>query len=179
MMTRSLRTLSLVTICVVITACSQQYDDLKEWIKLQDNDPSLRNKVDPLPDVQTYEPFTYNAAELPDPFTPRKIEPAKTPGTGLQPDLTRRKEALEGFPLEGLSMVGTIEQNKIRYALVKGSDGSLHKVKAGNYLGQNFGVILAVNESSVKIKEIIQDGIGGWVERESTLQLADNEERKK
>ena len=89
-----------------------------------------------------------------------------------QPDLNRRKEALEAFPLESLQMVGTLEQKRVNYALIKTPDKNLYRVKVGNYVGQNFGVISAISDSAVTLKEVIQDSSSGsWTERTSSLQL--------
>jgi type IV pilus assembly protein PilP len=96
-------------------------------------------------------------------------------GGGPQPDLNRRKEALESFALESLQMVGTLEQKQVRYALIRTSDNNLYRVRPGNYVGQNFGVITSISESAVTLKEVIQDSSSGsWNERTSSLQLLEN-----
>ena len=95
---------------------------------------------------------------------------------GLQPDLKRVREPLEAYPLENLKMVGTLSQQKQVFALIKTPDSNLFRVKQGNYLGQNFGLITEINEGSVKLKEIVQDSAGDWTERVSTLQLQDEQE---
>ena len=156
-----------------LVSCSgEQYSDLRQFVKDSDNLP--RGRIPPLPDVKPYEPFTYDAYNLIDPFKPRKIEPPKTAGGGgIQPDLTRRKEPLEAYPLENLRMVGTLQQNKQTFALVKSPDNNLFRVKSGNYLGQNFGLITEISESTIKLKEIVQDSGGDWTERQSALQLAE------
>jgi type IV pilus assembly protein PilP len=163
-------TLLLSLLCLGLTACGEQNSDLKQWVKETDNLP--RDRIPPLPDVKPYEAFTYDAYSLIDPFRPRKIEPPKSAaGSGIQPDLTRRKEPLEAYPLENLRMVGTLQQNKANFALVKSPDNNLFRVKTGNYMGQNFGLITGVNENEIKLRELIQDATGDWTERVSTLQL--------
>jgi type IV pilus assembly protein PilP len=130
----------------------------------------VRGKLDPLPQIKPYEPFAYNDFDLPDPFKPRKIEPVKGENTSkLAPDLDRRKEPLEAYPLEGLSMVGTLEKGKTRYALVKTPERDIYQVRQGNHMGQNFGVIVGITDSDIKLKELVQDGAGDWSERSSTL----------
>ena len=94
-------------------------------------------------------------------------------GGGIQPDLTRRKEPLEAYPLENLRMVGTLQQNKSNFALVKTPDNNLFRVKVGNYMGQNFGLITEISESTIKLKELVQDSSGDWTERVSTMTLID------
>src|SRR5438477_3732279 len=111
----SMRYRHLAVLCtLVLAACgSGEFSDLKEFV--DQSGTGLRGRVDPLPQVKPYEPITYNAFELPDPFKPRKIEPEKTAGGGgLAPDTTRRKEPLEAYPLESLKMVGTLERGNQR-----------------------------------------------------------------
>jgi len=139
----------------------------------------LRGKVQPLPVVKPYEPVPYTAYDLPDPFGPAKILlVAKGTGTGAtggpKPDLNRPKEPLEAFPLESLKMVGTLERGKQTYGLVK-ADAGLYRVRIGNYLGQNFGVITKISESEITLKELFQDAGGDWAERESTLLLQESD----
>ena len=129
-----------------------------------------RGRLEPVPQIKPYEPFAYNAFDLPDPFKPRKIEPAKG-GSKLAPDLARRREPLEAFPLESLTMVGTLEKNKAMYALVRTPEKDLYQVRAGNYLGQDFGVIVGISDTEIKLRELVQDGAGDWTERTSSLQL--------
>lgn len=162
-----------IVLCCGLAACGgEQYSDLRQFVK--DSEKLPHGRIPPLPDVKPYEPFTYDAYNLIDPFKPRKIEPPKTAaGGGIQPDLARRKEPLEAYPLENLRMVGTLQQNKQTYALVKSPDNNLFRVKSGNYLGQNFGLITVISESTIKLKEIVQDSGGDWTERVSTLTLAE------
>ena len=163
----------LTLACCGLASCGgEQFSDLRQFVKASDDLP--HGRIPPLPDVRPYEPFAYDAYTLIDPFKPRKIEPPKTvAGGGVQPDLTRRKEPLEAYPLENLRMVGTLQQNKANYALVKGPDNNLFRVKPGNYMGQNFGLITEISESTIKLKEIVQDSGGDWTERVSTLTLAE------
>lgn len=168
-----------VILALSLSACSVDHnEDLKQFVK--DSGNGLRGKVDPLPEIKPYEPFTYDAFDLQDPFKPRKLQPAKGSG-GIQPDLNRAKEALEAYPLENLSMVGMLQKNKTIFAIIKTPDNNLYRVKAGNYIGQNFGVISKISESDVSLKELVQDSAGDWIERESTLQLQEQElqEQKK
>jgi type IV pilus assembly protein PilP len=143
----------------------------------------LRGRVDPLPVVKPYEPLPYNAYEMADPFGPAKIllvakGPGQEGGSGLKPDTNRAKEPLEAFPLESLRMVGTLEQGKQMFALVK-ADASLYRVRVGNYAGQNFGVITRITDSEITLRELVQDAGGDWAERESTLLLQEGDAKEK
>jgi type IV pilus assembly protein PilP len=156
--------------CCLLAACSgEEHSDLKQFVKDSDNVP--RGRIPPLPEAKPYEPFTYDAFNITDPFKPRKIEPPKTQTGGLQPDFNRRREPLEAYPLENLKMVGTLQQKKDMFALIKTPDNNLFRVKPGNYLGQNFGRVLSISEGNVKLREIVQDSGGNWEEKEQTLQL--------
>ncbi len=165
--------------CVLaLGACSgEEHSDLREFVKESDKMPGGR--IPPLPDVKPYEPFAYNAYDLTDPFKPRKIEPPKTAAKGgIQPDFNRQREALEAFPLENLSMVGTLQQKGKVFALVKAPDKGLYRVSSGNYLGQNFGRIVGITETDIKLKEIVQDSGGNWEEKDQSLMLQEQENKK-
>jgi len=154
---------------LLVAGCGgESHQDLREWMREQGK--GAQGKLDPLPQIRPYEPFAYNAFDLPDPFKPRKIEPAKGSG-GMAPDLARRREPLESFPLESLSMVGTLAKEKSMYALVRTPDKDIYQVRSGNFMGQNFGVITGINDTEIKLKELVQDSAGDWTERSSTLQL--------
>ena len=161
---------------LVLAGCGgESHQDLRAWMAEQGK--GARGKLDPLPQVKPYEPFAYNAFDLPDPFKPRKIEPTKGVSK-LAPDLTRRKEPLEAYPLESLNMVGTLQKDKAIYALVRTPDRDLYQVRTGNYMGQNYGVVVGVTDGEVKLRELVQDGAGDWTERSSTLQLIQADTKK-
>jgi type IV pilus assembly protein PilP len=147
---------------------AESHQDLRAWMAEQGK--GVKGRAEPLPQIKPYEPFAYNAFELPDPFKPRKIEPAKGQSK-LSPDLMRRREPLESYPLESLAMVGTLEKGKAVYALVRTPEKDIYQVRPGNYVGQNYGVVIGISDSDIKLKELVQDGGGDWTERTSTLNL--------
>ena len=153
----------------VLGGCSSEIDELKQFVR--ESDKGLPRKIEPLPAVKPFEPFTYEGFDLPDPFKQRKLKPDQSGGGGgIAPDLNRRKEPLEAFPLEQLKMVGTLSQGQDTYALVR-AEKTLYRVKKGNYMGQNFGLITDVTDAEIKLKEIVQDSAGDWAERQSVLPL--------
>lgn len=164
----------LLLATLLLVACGgEEFEDLQDFVKNSGAD--LRGQVDPAPEIKPYEPFPYdNSASLPDPFKARKQEIKNTGGSGLnQPDLARPRQELEEFPLESMKMVGYLRKGNVGNAIIRSSEGKLHRVKVGNYVGMNFGQIISVTETEVKIKEMVQDGAGDWLERESSLQLAE------
>lgn len=175
----SLRRITIlgVALVLVLSACSgDRHGDLRQFVKDSENMP--RGRIPTLPEVKPYEPFTYSAFDLVDPFKPRKIVPPKG-GGGSAPDLNRRREALEAYPLESLRMVGTLEQKKQMFALVKAPDNTLFRVRAGNYVGQNFGRVISISESTITLKELLQDISGNWEEKDQILQLQEESEGRK
>lgn len=169
-----------LTICLLLAAssvlsgCGGSDDaDLRAWMAEQG--VSSRGKIAPLPPLRPYEAFTYNAFDQPDPFKPRKIETGKG---SRGPDLSRRKEALEAFPLESLKMVGTLQRGKTTIGLVKANDNRVYQVRQGNYIGQNFGVITGISDGEIDLKELFQDGAGDWAERQTKVMLQEREQKK-
>jgi len=168
----------IIAFASMLTACGgEQHSDLKQFVKDSENLP--RGRIQAVPEAKPYEPFTYEAFNLTDPFKPRKIEPPKNGGGGVRPDFNRRREPLEAYPLENLKMVGTLQQKKDVFALVKTPDSNLFRVKPGNYIGQNFGRIVTISDTNIKLREIVQDSAGNWEEKDQMLQLQDEPEAKK
>jgi type IV pilus assembly protein PilP len=163
-----------IALALLLAACTgEEFGDLKAELKEKTKD--MRGRIDPLPVVKPYEPVPYKAFDQLDPFSTAKIElVTKSAGAGggggLKPDLNRPKEPLEAYPLESLKMVGVLQQKKASFALVR-ADTGLYRVGVGNYMGQNFGLITAITDSQIQLRELIQDAVGDWAERQSTLQL--------
>ena len=151
-----------------LTGCGGgDMEDLQSFVAETGKD--MQGKIEPLPEVKVYEPFTYNAFDLPDPFKPRKLSTGG--GGGMQPDLNRPKEPLEAFSLETLKMVGMVSKQGVVHAVIKTPDNAVYHVRKGNYVGQNFGLVTQITDSEVSLREIVQDSAGDWSERTSTLLL--------
>ena len=164
--------LLVLLVPLLLSACGgEEFQDLRDFVNNAGAD--MRGKVDPPPELKPYEPFSYdNSLALPDPFKPRKQETKSTASVGInQPDMQRNREPLEEVPLEGIKMVGYLYQANLGHAIVRSPDGKLHRVKVGNYLGPNFGKIVAVTDAEIKVKEQVQDSAGEWTERISILPL--------
>lgn len=162
----------LALVSLLLVGCGgEEFQDLRDFVKNSGAD--MRGKIEPPPEVKPYESFAYNNdTNLPDPFKPRKQDLRMDGRIGAnQPDLERPKEALEEFPLESLKMTGYLSQNRVGYAVVRAPDSKLYRVKAGNYVGLNFGLIKEISATEATIKEMVQDSSGDWSERISTLQL--------
>ncbi|HYF19134.1 MAG TPA: pilus assembly protein PilP [Ramlibacter sp.] len=173
----ALRLLPVLLAAGFLSACgSGSQDEVQEWMKAQR--ASIRPKVTPIPEPKKFTPQAYTEEKAIDPFSNQKLTQALKRDSAqmqastalLQPELNRRKEPLESFPLDTMSMVGTLVRQGQPVALVK-VDNLLYQVRTGNYLGQNYGRIVKVGDSEVILREIVQDAAGEWVERTATLQL--------
>ncbi len=178
-----MRTWLIALLSLMLFGCSESgMEDIQQFVDASGQ--GLRGKAEPLPEVKPYEAFTYNAFDLPDPFRPRKLDaPKPVQSGGLQPDTNRRKEPLEGYPLESLKMVGFLQKEKLNYALVVTPERELHQVKVGNYLGQNYGmvtdvVIRDVGDAEIKLTELYQDDSGIWIEKPTSIRLIGDEADK-
>ena len=154
--------------CFLFACSGEQGDDLDQFMANAAN--NMSKSVQPLPEVLPYTPLQYNVdGALHDPFMARKTRS----GSGsLQPNTNRPREALESFPLESLIYVGSLSKKNLKYALIKTPEETLQRVRVGNYLGPNFGMITAINDDAIEIKEVIQDDVtGDWVERDASINL--------
>jgi type IV pilus assembly protein PilP len=152
-----------------VTACSSADDDLAHFIEDTKKEPGGR--VEPLPEVKPYETFNYSAAEMRSPFLPSSPGSGAGGVGGLRPDSKRNREFLEQFSLDTLKMVGTLKLNGRVYGLVRTKDGLVHRVSAGNYIGQADGKITDITPSKISLVEIVPDGLGGYMERPAGLAL--------
>lgn len=154
--------------CLLLGCDGKEGDDLDQFMANAAN--NMSKSVAPLPEVLPYTPLEYNVdGALNDPFKPRKV---KSGGGSLQPNTNRPREALESFPLESLIYVGSLSKKGQKFALIKTPDETLQRVKVGNYLGPNFGMITSISENEINIKEVVQDDVtGDWIEREASINL--------
>ncbi len=163
---------------LLLAGCaSGDHEDVREWMStaVKDSKP----KMAPLPQVAPYAPTRYSPEGALDPFRPGKIVPETGKSSGsARPDLNRQKEELEQYPLESLTFVGVLQRGKEYFAIVK-ADNILNKVRVGNYLGQDFGVVTKISDVEISLRELIQDAGGDWIERTSVLQLQEKKESHK
>ena len=158
---------------LLLGACSADHDELRQWMEQQRRE--VKPNVTPLQAPKKFDPQPYNSAQAVDPFSTQKLtvalkQEARQPNSLLSAELNRRKEPLEAYPLDSMSMVGSVSKLGQPFALLR-VDALLYQVKVGDYLGQNYGKILRIAETEVALREIVQDAAGEWIERPATLQL--------
>jgi len=151
-------------------------DNIRQWMVEERN--QTRPKVLPIPEPKQFKPEAYSNAATIEPFSNQKLTQALkrdasqvvANGGLVAPELARRKEPMESFPLDAMSLVGSIIKAGQPVALVK-VDNLLYQVKLGSYLGQNYGRVTKISESEITLREIVQDAVGEWIERVANLQL--------
>jgi len=157
----------------LLAGCSADHEELRGWMERERRE--VKPNVPPLQAPKKFDPEPYSSAQAVDPFSTQKLTvalklEARQPNSALSAELNRRKEPLEAFPLDSMSMVGSVSKQGQPYALLR-VDNLLYQVKVGDYLGQNFGRITRIGETEIALREIVQDAAGEWIERPGTLQL--------
>jgi type IV pilus assembly protein PilP len=161
-----------------LSACDSSGEgEIQRWMAQER--AATKPQVKPIPEPKPFTPQPYQQEALVEPFSTQKLTQAlkrdsQQSGSAsaalLAPELNRRKEPLEAYPLDAMVMVGSLMKQGQPVALIK-VDNLLYQVKPGNYLGQNYGRITKVAESEVVLRELVQDAAGEWIERTATLQL--------
>ena len=177
-----LRALSLALLLVgaLLAGCEGDTQELKDWMDQQRRE--VKPSVPPLAAPKKFTPVPYANAQQVDPFSLQKLsvalkQEARQPSSLLAAEMSRRKEPLEAYPLDAMSMVGSVTKAGVPFALLR-VDNLLYQVKAGDYLGQNYGRILRITETEVALREVVQDAAGEWTERTATLQLQERAQEK-
>ncbi len=174
---RCLRLVGACTLVLLLVACGGGgTDELQKW--MADQRGAVRPKVVPIPEPKVFKPESYAQGDLVAPFSKEKLAQAlKREGVQavanaalVAPELARRKQALEAFPLDSMALVGSMVRAGQPVALVK-VNNLLYQVRPGDYLGQNFGRVTKIEETEVALREIVQDAVGEWIERTASLQL--------
>jgi type IV pilus assembly protein PilP len=171
---RLARLLACAALPTLLAACGDGgISEVKQW--MNDTRSHVRPVVPKLAEPKKFTPFGYAGKSGMDPTSPAKIaEALAQQGAGhFKPDLERRREALESYPLDTLKMVGTLRRANDTYALVQ-ADHSVFRAKVGNYVGQNLGRITGITDSEIELKETVQDASGEWVERNAKLELQES-----
>jgi type IV pilus assembly protein PilP len=150
-----------------LAGCGGGLSDLKKTLDEKKKRPG--SHIEPLPQMRPYESFTYDPTGLRSPFQPGV---ASAGAGGVRPDVHRNREFLEGFSLDTLKMVGTLQKSGTLYGLVQTKDGLIHRVVPGNYIGQNDGKITSITTTKIDVLEIVPDGMGAYVERHAAITLA-------
>lgn len=181
MMNHRTAALALLAAFALAGCSDSDVKEVRSWMDQvkKDTKPSVK----PLSEPKTFVPYAYAAQDEIDPFNANKLlaELAKASAntaSKYRPDLDRRKELLESYPLDTMRMVGVMQKGGVTYALVQ-IDRAVHQVRSGQRLGQNYGIITSIADDVVNIKENVQDAGGDWIERMSKLELQESKETKK
>ena len=170
--------LSIFLLVSAAGCTSSAQDELQQWMQEERN--AIRPQVTPIPEPSRFEPQVYESERLVEPFSAEKMASASGSlgatvinSKLLEPELNRRKQPLEAYPLDTMRMVGSLTRDGRLVALVK-VDNLLYQVRTGSYLGQNYGLVKEITETDVTLREIVQDPSGEWTERPAALQLQED-----
>ena len=164
---------ALAATLALLGGCGAEHDELRDWMEQQRRE--VKPNVTPLQAPKKFDPQPYITAQEVDPFSQQKLsvalkQEARQPNSVLASEMNRRKEPLEAYPLDSMSMVGSVNRQGQPYALLR-VDNLLYQVKVGDYVGQNFGRITRISETEISLREVVQDAAGEWIERPAALQL--------
>ena len=165
-----------------LAGCGHDSGDLRQWMTQQREQTTP--SVTPLREPTSYTPLDYTEAEAGNPFGDERLTRVlrsqlrtADPSTALiEPELNRRKQPLEAYPLDTMTMVGSLQQEGQDVALLR-VNNLLYQVGMGEYLGQNYGLVKAISENAVTLREIVQDAAGEWLERPAQLELQEESQR--
>ena len=167
---------------LILSGCSASgVEELRQW--MAELRATTKPRVTPLTEPKQFTPQSYEVDAALEPFNSAKlIQALRKDSTSvasnaalIAPEMARRKEPLEAYPLDAMALVGSLNKEGVPTALLK-VDKLLYQVKVGNYIGQNYGKIVKITENSIQLREIVQDATGDWIERSASLDL---QERKK
>ncbi len=161
----------------LLTACGvAPEDELQQWMAQQRSE--THPKITPIAEPKLFQPENYASAGEMEPFSNQKLaqalkkdaSQAASNGALIAPELARRKEPLEEFPVDSMAMVGSMIKAGKPVALVTVGK-LLYQVRQGEHLGLNYGRVTKISETEVSLREIVQDAAGEWIERIASLQL--------
>ncbi|HMC16608.1 MAG TPA: pilus assembly protein PilP [Albitalea sp.] len=169
----SRRLAGAVLLGTVLAGCTGEQDELQQWMEQQKRE--VKPSVQPLSPPKKFNPQPYASLTGVEPFSTQKLtvalkQEARQPNSLLAAEINRRKEPLEAYPLDSMTMVGSVTKQGRPYALLR-VDNLLYQVKLGDYIGQNYGKITKISETDISLREIVQDAAGEWIERTGALQL--------
>ncbi len=173
---RTALTVAAVGVAGALSGCNDNGVELQQW--MQETKQQTKVSIPKLSEPKKFIPFLYDSKASIDPYNPKKLMVAfaraqSNSSSMLKPDMERRREPLESFPLDTLKMVGTLQKPGVTYALLQ-ADKTVFQAKVGNYVGQNFGLITKISDTDVELKEIVQDASGDWIERPAKLELQES-----
>jgi type IV pilus assembly protein PilP len=157
---------------IVAAGCQQkEKEDLSEFVAQTSR--MKAKEIEPLPNIKPVEPFAYNAQEFAEPFNKENLKPRQVVSarSGTGPDTNRRREPLENYPLDSLLMVGTLFREDEQRVIIKTPEGAVQTAVVGNYLGQNYGKIISIEENEIVVNEQVLNSAGTWVGRDASIKV--------
>ncbi|GBL03759.1 pilus assembly protein PilP [Glaciecola sp. KUL10] len=167
--------LILLTGGTMLSGCGAKVDDLVVFTN--DIKQNTQVSIEAYPEFNKLEPVEYGASDLRSPFERKQnlgqsAEVVNNNANCLQPQRNRQKTKLESYGIDALRMAGVFSINGQQWALIKANDGSLHRVKRGQYIGLFNGKVTSINDTQLVIQELLPDGAGCWKTKQATLTMS-------
>lgn len=161
----------------LLTGCFDDTSDLQQYVT--EIKQTVSGRIEPMDALEKFNHVDYAANEQRSPFAaPRPeaiVAKLQQISNCLAPDPRRRRQPLEKFAIDTLKMRGTIGEKGVTWALIEASDGTLHRLAQGHYLGLYHGQITKVGQEKIEIVELIPDGAGCWNERETSIEMQESD----
>jgi type IV pilus assembly protein PilP len=166
---------AICLVALLLGACTSEQGELKQWAEQQRRE--IKPKLAPLAPPKKFEPQAYADGKAVDPFSVQKLvvalkQEARQANSLLSAEMNRRREPLESFPIDSMTMIGSVSRKGQPLALLR-VDNLLYQVKVGDHMGLNYGRVVKIDETELTLREIVQDASGEWVERITGLLLQD------
>lgn len=163
--------IATAALAALLAGCSGGEDELRQWMAAER--AAAKPNVSAISEPKRFVPEPYRVVAT-EPYSASKLVSGSSvrgqDAPLLASEMARRKEPLESFPLDGIAMVGSLTRAGQAVALLR-ADGGLYDVRVGDHVGQNYGRVMRITESDITLREIVQDAVGEWTQRTTTLQL--------
>lgn len=173
-LTRNLTFAALAALGLSMSACTNDTADLRAYVAEVKSRPG--GKIDEIYGFPLFDPVP-EVSQKTDPFKSFLADELSRTAESFDPEdppwPPRNQEELERYALDSLRMVGTVEQQSEQWGLIRGPDGVIHRVKAGNFMGKNYGKILEVSEQQIQLLEKVSDKRGNWEARSAAISLSE------
>ncbi len=168
-----LKPISLIVASALLIGCQANTDSLSDFV--QQTELQARQKVEQLEPASEFMPMPYTQRMDRSPFLlPLEALVQNQPKTKKdcwQPSYRAKSGRLERFPISKLRLKGVMGSSGSISGLIQTPNGSVMKVKVGQYMGLNHGKVTRIENKYVLVKETIPDGLGCWQRRNVKLAL--------
>jgi type IV pilus assembly protein PilP len=133
---------------LMLSGCGErkQLRELQKYVaQLKQNNTQQPKKESLLKDLHQPAPVTYTAANMRSPFSASSSTSSSSRALSKHP--------LQNFQLAQLHFKGTVTEGENTWAFVLAPDNKLYQVKLGDLIGDHYGKIISISETSLVVQE--------------------------